>query len=190
MWLIVYSNDHAPLTVMPIYSSSKLRTAQMMIFSLAAMIGLEKCCITSACLQWLCHSGERTVARGPLVLFFCFCCVFWLVCCCCCCCCCCCFFRYQLKYVRKIKHDTCTYPDKDVSNRVVWNSKPQINVFPRNLMSCCQHALNTRVFFLEAGSEGSEQNACIHRLDSPRCSHMRRKPLYPNQHSTGLMWRG
>ena len=23
---------------------------------------------TSACLQWLCHSGERTVARGPLVL--------------------------------------------------------------------------------------------------------------------------
>ena len=39
----------------------------MMIFSLVAMIGLEKCCITSACLQWLCHSGERTVARGPLV---------------------------------------------------------------------------------------------------------------------------
>ena len=23
---------------------------------------------TSACLQWLCHSGEQTVARGPLVL--------------------------------------------------------------------------------------------------------------------------
>ena len=48
----------------------------MMIFSLVAMIGLEKCCITSACLQWLCHSGERIVARGPLVLFcfvfFCF----------------------------------------------------------------------------------------------------------------------
>ena len=41
----------------------------MMIFSLVAMIGLEKCCITSACLQWLCHSGERTVARGPLVKF-------------------------------------------------------------------------------------------------------------------------
>ena len=39
----------------------------MMIFSLVAMIGLEKCCITSACLQWLCHSGERIVARGPLV---------------------------------------------------------------------------------------------------------------------------
>ena len=37
--------------------------------SLVAMIGLEKCCITSACLQWLCHSGERTVARGLLFLF-------------------------------------------------------------------------------------------------------------------------
>ena len=24
---------------------------------------------TSACLQWLCHSGEQTVARGPLVFF-------------------------------------------------------------------------------------------------------------------------
>ena len=23
---------------------------------------------TSACLQWLCHSGERIVARGPLVV--------------------------------------------------------------------------------------------------------------------------
>ena len=48
-------------------SSSKLRTAQMMIFSLVVMIGLEKCCITSACLQWQCHSGEQTVALGPLV---------------------------------------------------------------------------------------------------------------------------
>ena len=28
---------------------------------------IGKCCITSACLQWLCHSGERTVAHGPLV---------------------------------------------------------------------------------------------------------------------------
>ena len=68
MCLIVYSNDHAPLTVRLIYSSSKLRTVQMMIFSLVAMIGLAKCCITSACLQWLCHSGERIVARGPLVI--------------------------------------------------------------------------------------------------------------------------
>ena len=39
----------------------------MMIFSLVAIIGLEKCYITSAYLQWLCHSGERAVARGPLV---------------------------------------------------------------------------------------------------------------------------
>ena len=39
----------------------------MMIFSLVAMTGLEKCCITSAYLQWLCHSGERPVALGPLV---------------------------------------------------------------------------------------------------------------------------
>ena len=67
MCLIIYSNDHAPLTVRLIYSSSKLRTVQMMIFSLVAMIGLAECCITSACLQWLCHSGERIVARGPLV---------------------------------------------------------------------------------------------------------------------------
>ena len=28
---------------------------------------IGKCCITSAYLQWLCHSGERPVARGPLV---------------------------------------------------------------------------------------------------------------------------
>ena len=41
----------------------------MMIFSLVAMIGLEECCITSAYLAWLCHSGERAVARGPLVIF-------------------------------------------------------------------------------------------------------------------------
>ena len=40
----------------------------MMLFSLVAMIGLEKCCTTSACLQWLCHSGEQTVARGHLVI--------------------------------------------------------------------------------------------------------------------------
>ena len=39
----------------------------MMILSLVAMTGLEKCCITSAYLQWLYHSGERAVARGPLV---------------------------------------------------------------------------------------------------------------------------
>ena len=32
-----------------------------MVESLHILLG------TSACLQWLCHSGERTVARGPLV---------------------------------------------------------------------------------------------------------------------------
>ena len=41
----------------------------MMIFSLVAVTGLGKCCITSAYLQWLCHSGERPVAHGPLVFF-------------------------------------------------------------------------------------------------------------------------
>ena len=39
-----------------------------MIFSLAAMTGLEKCSLTSAYLQWLCHSGERPV--GLLFFFF------------------------------------------------------------------------------------------------------------------------
>ena len=63
----LHVHDHTPLTVGPIYSSSKLRTAQMMIFSLVAIIGLEKCCIISSYLQWLCHSGERAVAHGPLV---------------------------------------------------------------------------------------------------------------------------
>ena len=79
MGLRVCSNGYAPLTVMPIYgkimiikkthSSSKPRTAQMMILSLVAMTGLEKCCITSASayLQWLFHSGERSMAHGPLV---------------------------------------------------------------------------------------------------------------------------
>ena len=43
------------------------RPQNMMIFSLVVMIGLEKCCITSAYLQWLCHSGERAVARGYIV---------------------------------------------------------------------------------------------------------------------------
>ena len=63
MWLRVCSNDHAPLTIMPyIIFFFKIR----MISSLVAMTGLEKCCITSAYLQWLCHSGER-----PVALLFC-----------------------------------------------------------------------------------------------------------------------
>ena len=75
----VCSNGYAPLTYMLIYSKmmiikkthssfSKPRTAQMMILSILAMTGLEKCCIASAYLQWLFHSGERAVARGPLVI--------------------------------------------------------------------------------------------------------------------------
>ena len=48
--------------------SSKPRIAQMMILSLVAMTGLEKCCIASAYLQWLIHSGEQAVAHGPLVI--------------------------------------------------------------------------------------------------------------------------
>ena len=48
----------------------KTRTAQMMILSLIAMTGLEKCCITSAYLQWLFHSGEQAMPMGPLVLSF------------------------------------------------------------------------------------------------------------------------
>ena len=39
----------------------------MMILLIVAITGFEKCCITSACLQWLFHSGERAVAHGPLV---------------------------------------------------------------------------------------------------------------------------
>ena len=39
-----------------------------MIFSLVAMTGLEKCDITSAYQHSQCYSGERPVARGPLVL--------------------------------------------------------------------------------------------------------------------------
>ena len=39
-----------------------------MIVSLVAMTALEKCCITSAYLQWLFHSGEQAVAHGSLVL--------------------------------------------------------------------------------------------------------------------------
>ena len=46
----------------------KTKTAQMMIFSLVAMIGLEKCCITSAVATSL-----RWANRGP-----------WASCCCCC----------------------------------------------------------------------------------------------------------
>ena len=42
------------------HSSSKPRTAQIV-----AVARLKKCCITSAYLQWLFHSGERAI-----VIFF------------------------------------------------------------------------------------------------------------------------
>ena len=62
MWLIVYLNDHAPLTVRPIYSSSKLRTAQMMIFSLVDdRIGkmLHNICMSAVAMSL------RWANRGP-----------------------------------------------------------------------------------------------------------------------------
>ena len=65
MWLRVCSNHHAPLTVLPIYSSSKLRTAEMMIHSLVAMIELEKCYMTSTYLQGA--VSLRGASRGPWV---------------------------------------------------------------------------------------------------------------------------
>ena len=40
---------------------------QICIDPTVVMIELEKCCITSAYLQWLCHLGEQAVAHGPLV---------------------------------------------------------------------------------------------------------------------------
>ena len=39
----------------------------MMILSLVAVAGLEKCCITSAYLQWLLQSGQQAVAHESLV---------------------------------------------------------------------------------------------------------------------------
>ena len=42
-----------------------------MILSLVAMTELKKCCITNAYLQWLFHSSEQAVARGPQVADFC-----------------------------------------------------------------------------------------------------------------------
>ena len=88
MGVRVCSNCHPPLTVIPEYgkigkimiikktqktkkhsSSSKSRTAQMMFLSLVAMTGMDKCCITSAYLQWLFHSVEQAVAHESHVFF-------------------------------------------------------------------------------------------------------------------------
>ena len=41
----------------------------MILRSLVAMTELKKCCITNAYLQWLFHSGEQAMARGPLVKY-------------------------------------------------------------------------------------------------------------------------
>ena len=64
----VFSNDQAPLTGMS-YIFFKIKNCLNDDHSLVAMTGLEKCCITSAYLQRLCHSGERPMARGHLVYF-------------------------------------------------------------------------------------------------------------------------
>ena len=40
------------------------------VFSLVAMIGLEKMLHNICMLQWLCHSGEPSMARGPLVILY------------------------------------------------------------------------------------------------------------------------
>ena len=64
----VCSNDHAQLTGMPYIFFFKIKNCLNDDLFIVAMTGLENCCITSAYLQWLCHSGERPVARGPLVL--------------------------------------------------------------------------------------------------------------------------
>ena len=74
-----YWNGHAPLTVMPIYGKIMIMKKNKNAFFfkikicsngyplISCMTGLEKCCIASACLQWLFHSGERAMASGPLV---------------------------------------------------------------------------------------------------------------------------
>ena len=65
--LRVCSNGHTPSTVMPIYDKMiiknmfffKTRNCSNMILSvLVAMTELGNCCIKSADLQWLFHSGE------------------------------------------------------------------------------------------------------------------------------------
>ena len=65
----VCSNDHAQLTGMPYIFFFKIKNClnDDLFISCDDRIGkmLRK---TSAYLQWLCHSGERPVARGPLVL--------------------------------------------------------------------------------------------------------------------------
>ena len=56
---------------MPYLFFFKIKNFLNDIFSLVAMTGLDKCCITSTYLQWQGHSGEQPVARGPLVICLC-----------------------------------------------------------------------------------------------------------------------
>ena len=63
-------NDKIMIIKKYIFFFFKTKNCAEMILSLVAMIGLEKCCITSAYLHWLFHSGERGVACGPLVFSY------------------------------------------------------------------------------------------------------------------------
>ena len=64
----VCSNDHAQLTFMPYIFFFKIKNCLNDDLFIRCDDRIGKRCITSAYLQWLCHSGERPVARGPLVI--------------------------------------------------------------------------------------------------------------------------
>ena len=60
---------------------------------------------TSACLQWLCHSGERTVARGPLVY-----CYYW--------------FKHLFLCITYIWYNT--NKDESLSTIIHWDSEESL----------------------------------------------------------------
>ena len=66
----VCSNDHAQLTGMPYIFFFKIKNCLNDDLFISCDDRIGKCCITSAYLQWLCHSGERPVACGPLVTIY------------------------------------------------------------------------------------------------------------------------
>ena len=66
----VCSDDHAQLTGMPYIFFFKIKNCLNDDLFISCDDRIGKCCITSAYLQWLCHSGERPVAHGPLVLCY------------------------------------------------------------------------------------------------------------------------
>ena len=66
----VCSDDHAQLTGMPYIFFFKIKNCLNDDLFISCDDRIGKCCITSAYLQWLCHSGERPVARGPLVYYW------------------------------------------------------------------------------------------------------------------------